>query len=165
MHPETLTNWLTTLSGRKPSSLLYSEDTLLGGRRITLRAPLDGRMLEQISSMHFQTDGTNFDTEWKWNIVSEEVEKTFGNFYTVSIKLLTKAGPTNWMVMRPPNKTQNETLKHDKEEKNTSTFRWKDLDLDTCKKSTRISAGKPERYLEKLLNPNTSNRSVFSSLL
>ena len=47
--------------------------------------------VRQVSSLDFQTDETNSDTEWKWNIVSEEMEK-FGTFYSVSKERLTKAG-------------------------------------------------------------------------
>ena len=38
-------------------------------------------------------DGTNFDTERKWNIVLEEMEKKIGISYTVSKGRLTSAGP------------------------------------------------------------------------
>ena len=93
MHLETLTNWLTTHLGRKPSSLPYSEEQLLSGTRITLRTLLHGRMSEQIPSLDFQTDEILFDTEWKCDIVSEEIEKKFGTFYTVSEERVTKAGP------------------------------------------------------------------------
>ena len=41
-------------------------------------------MLEQISSLGFQMGETNSDTEWKWNIALEEMEKKFETFYTVS---------------------------------------------------------------------------------
>ena len=34
-------------------------------------------MSEQVSPLDFQTVETNFGTEWKWNIVSEELEKKF----------------------------------------------------------------------------------------
>ena len=54
---------------------------------------LPGKMCEQISSLDFQTDEKNFDTEWKWNIVSEEMEKKFETFYTVSNERFIKAGP------------------------------------------------------------------------
>ena len=69
-----LVHWQTTLSGRKRCFLLYSEDQSL----------LPGRMSEQIPSLDIQTDETNFDTEWKWNIVSEEMEKKFKTFHTTS---------------------------------------------------------------------------------
>ena len=52
-----------------------------------------GKTFEQIISLDFQTEETNFDTEWKWNIVSEEMEKKFETFYTVSNERLIKAGP------------------------------------------------------------------------
>ena len=35
-------------------------------------------MFEQISSLDFQMDETNSDTEWKWNIALDEIEKKFG---------------------------------------------------------------------------------------
>ena len=91
MHPQTPVNWQTTLSGRKRCSLLYSEDQPLSGMRITSTMLLPWKMSEQISSLDFQTDETNFDTEWKWDIVSEEMEKKFETFYTVSKEKLTKA--------------------------------------------------------------------------
>ena len=75
------------------------------------------------SLLDFQTDGRNFDTEWKMNIVSDEMEKKFETFYTVSKKRLTKAGPMICVVLRPRNEMQNETLKLDKEDKDTSTSR------------------------------------------
>ena len=34
-------------------------------------------MFEQILSLDSQSDGTNSDTEWKWNIVLEEMENKF----------------------------------------------------------------------------------------
>ena len=40
-------------------------------------------MGEQIPTPVFQTDETNLDTEWRWNIVSEEMEKKFETVYTV----------------------------------------------------------------------------------
>ena len=44
---------------------------------------LPGKMYEQILSLDYQTDETNFDTEWKWNIVSEELEQKFGTFHGI----------------------------------------------------------------------------------
>ena len=32
----------------------------------------------------FQTDGSKYDREWKWNIVSKEMEKEIVNFFTKS---------------------------------------------------------------------------------
>ena len=91
MHPQTPVNWQTTLSGRERCSLLYSEDQPLSGMRITSTMLLPWKMSEQISSLDFQTDETNFDTEWKWDIVSEEMEKKFETLCTVSKEQLTKA--------------------------------------------------------------------------
>ena len=62
-------------------------------------------------------DETNFDTEWKWNIVLKEVGKKFGTFHTLSNERLLKAGPKIWTVLRPLNKMQNVRLKDDKEDK------------------------------------------------
>ena len=87
-------------------------------------------MSEQILSLDFQTDETNFDTEWKWNIVSEEMEKKLETFYTVSNELLIKAGPTIWTVLRPLNKMRNGQHKADKGDKGTWTTVCEDLDLD-----------------------------------
>ena len=86
-------NWQTTLSGRKRCFLLCSEDQPLSGTRITLPTLLPGKMSKQTSSPDFQTDETNSDTEWKWSTVSEEMEKKFEFFHTVSNKRLIKAGP------------------------------------------------------------------------
>ena len=62
-HLELLVNWQPTLSGRKRCFLLCSEDQPLSGMRITLPTLPPGRMFEQISSLDFQMDETNFDTE------------------------------------------------------------------------------------------------------
>ena len=51
------------------------------------------------------------------------MEKQFETFYTTSEERLTKAGPMIQMVLRPRNIMQNETLKNDKEDKDTSTTR------------------------------------------
>ena len=50
-------------------------------------------MSEQVSSLDFQMYETNFDTQWKWNIVSEEIEKKFETSYTLSNERLITAGP------------------------------------------------------------------------
>ena len=91
-----LVNWQITLSRRKRCSLLYSEDQPLNGTRITLPTLLPGKMSEQISVLDFQTDGTNSDTEWKWNIVLEEIEKKLGTSYIASRELWIKGGQTIW---------------------------------------------------------------------
>ena len=78
-------------------------------------------MSEQFSSLDFQMDQPNFDTEWKWNIVSEEMGKKFETFYTVSNERLIKAGPMIWTVLRPLKIMHNARLKDDKEHKDTST--------------------------------------------
>ena len=88
-----LVNWSTTLSGRKRCFHLYSEDQPLSGTRAILPTQQPGRMFEQILSLDFQMDETNSDFDWKWNIVSEEMEKKFGTSYTVSNERLTRAGP------------------------------------------------------------------------
>ena len=51
---------------------------------------------------------------------------------------------------------QNETLKHDKEDKDPSTTHYKDLDLDTYNQKHKNICWKPERYLEWILNTNIS---------
>ena len=89
-------------------------------------------MFEQISSLDFQMDETNSDTEWKWNIVLEEMEKKFETFYTVSNERLIKAGPLIWTVLRPLNKMRNGQHKADKGDKGTWTRVCEDLDLDIC---------------------------------
>ena len=87
-----LVNWQTTLSGRKRSFLLYSEDQPVSGTRTIL--PTQQRtMFEQFSSLDFQMDETNSDTAWKWNTELEELEKEFETFYTVSNERLIEAGP------------------------------------------------------------------------
>ena len=78
---------------RKRCFLLYFEDHPLSGMRVILPTQQLGRMFEQISSLDFQMDETNSDTEWKWNIVLEELEKKFETLYTVSNERLIKAGP------------------------------------------------------------------------
>ena len=52
--------------------------------RITLPQLQPGRMSEQASLSDFQMDETNLDTEWKWNIVLEEMEKMFETFCIAS---------------------------------------------------------------------------------
>ena len=93
---------------------------------ITLPMLLPGKISKKTSSLGFQTDETKFDKEGKWNIVSDEMEKKFETFYIVSKELLMKACPMTSMVLRPLNIRQNETLKHDKEDRDTSTTRQKD---------------------------------------
>ena len=78
-------------------------------------------MSEQISLLDFQTDKPIFDTEWKWNNVSEEMEKKNQTFYTVSKERLTKAGPMIWLALKAGNKTLNETLYQDNENKDITT--------------------------------------------
>ena len=73
------------------SSLLRGPAAEWYENKITNEQP--GRMFEQNSSLDFQMDETNSDTAWKWNIVSEEMEKKFETFYTVSNERLIKAGP------------------------------------------------------------------------
>ena len=58
-----------------------------------LQAQQPGRVFEQISSLDFQTDERNSDTEWKWNIVLEEIEKKFETSYIVSNERLIGADP------------------------------------------------------------------------
>ena len=120
MHLETLTIWLTTHLRRKPFSHFYSKDQLLSGPRKTSRTLLNGRMSEQFSLLNFQMYETNFGTDWNRNIVSEWMDKKFGTFYTVSKGGLTLAIRMIRMVFRPPNRMQNEMLKHDKKDKDTS---------------------------------------------
>ena len=88
-----LVNWQTTLSGRKRSFLLYSEDQTLSGTRTILPTQQPGRMFKRTPSLDFQMDGTNSDTEWKCNIVPKEMEKKFVTSYTVSNERLIRAGP------------------------------------------------------------------------
>ena len=75
-------------------------------------------------------------------------EEEIRNFLHRINKTVDKSWPDDLNGNDALNKTQNETLKHDKEEKDTSTFRWKDVDLETYKESTKISAGKTERYVK-----------------
>ena len=75
-----LENWQTTFSGKKHSFPLHSEAQPMSGTRAILPTQQPGRMFEQTSSLDFQMDGTNSDTEWKWNIVLEEMEKNFETF-------------------------------------------------------------------------------------
>ena len=64
-HLETRLSLQTTLSGRKRCFLLYSEDLLPSGMRATSPTPRPGIMSEQILSLDFQMDETNFGIEWK----------------------------------------------------------------------------------------------------
>ena len=76
-------------------------------------------------------DETNFDTEWKWNFVSEEMDRKFAIFYTVSNEQLIKVGPMIWTVLRLLNKMQNGKLKDNKEDRDKLTTRYKDYNVDT----------------------------------
>ena len=120
-HLEMLVNWQTTFSGRKRCFLLYSEDQPLSGTRITLATLQPGRMSGPISPLDFQMDGTNFDTEWKWNIVSEEMEKTFGTSYIASRELLIKGGQTIWKELPQQTMVLKELLRHGKDDKDSLT--------------------------------------------
>ena len=93
MHLQNLKKSQPTLSGRKHCSCLYSEDEPLSGTRVTSRTLLYGKILEQTSSLDFQMDETTFDTEWKWNSVSEEMERNLETFYSALKERLTKTGP------------------------------------------------------------------------
>ena len=90
---------------------------------------LPGQTSEQILSLDFRTDETNFDTEWKWNIVSEDMEKKFETFHLLNERSI-KAGPMIWTVLRPLNKMRNGQHKADKGDKGTWTRVCEDLDLD-----------------------------------
>ena len=91
-----LVNWQIRISGRKYCFLLCSEDQPLSGMRITSPTPAPGRMFEQSSSLDFQMEKTNFETEWKWNITLEEMENKFGISYIASRELWIKGGLTIW---------------------------------------------------------------------
>ena len=142
-----LVNRQTTLSGRERCSLFYFEDRPLTGMRIILRKLLPGKMSEQFSSTDFQTDETNFDKEWRWNIVSDEMEKIVEILYTVSNERFTKAGPMIWKVLRPRIILRNETLK----------TRYIDYSLKRLR--PRYLQRKAQEYL--LENPNAT-RNDFS---
>ena len=87
-------------------------------------------MFEQLSSLDFQMEGTNFDTKWKWNIVLEEVEKDFETFCIRSRELLIKGGQVIWKELPQQTMALKELIRHGKEDKGTPTRQWKDLDLD-----------------------------------
>ena len=78
---------------KKHCFLLYSHDQPLSGMKAILPTQQPARMFEQISPLDSQTDETNSDTEWKWNIVLEEMEKKLETSYTVSNERLIGAGP------------------------------------------------------------------------
>ena len=86
-------NWQTIPSGRKRCSLVYLENPLLSGKRATLPTILPWKMSAKYSLLDFQLDETSSDTEWKWNIVSEELDRKIETIYTVSEERLNKAGP------------------------------------------------------------------------
>ena len=88
-------------------------------------------MFEQISSLDCQMDETNFDTEWKWNIAIEEMEKKFGTSYIASRELWIEGGQTLWKEVPQQTMVLKEQLRHGKEDKDTLTTRWKDSHLDT----------------------------------
>ena len=88
-----LVSWQNTLSGRKRCFHFYSEDQPLIGTRITLLTLLPGRMSEPIASLDCQMEETNSDTEWKWNIVTEEMEKNFSIFLLRIKRTVDKSWP------------------------------------------------------------------------
>ena len=51
--------------GRKRCFLLYPEGQPLSGTRAMLPTPQPGRKSKQVSSLDFQIDETNSNTEWK----------------------------------------------------------------------------------------------------
>ena len=53
-------------------------------------------MSEKFSSLDFQMEEINFDTEWKRNIALKEMEKKFETFYIASRELWIKGGRTVW---------------------------------------------------------------------
>ena len=121
---------LANYTFRKRSFPLYSEDQKLSGTRAKLPTQRPGRMFEQTSSLDFQMDGTNFNTEWKRNTALEEMEKKSETYYTVLSERLIRAGSMIWTVLRPLTITLNVKHKADKGDKGTWTTVCKDLDLD-----------------------------------
>ena len=91
--PADAVNWQTTLSGRR-RCFCCSEDHVLSGKRTTLPTQHLGIKFEQTSPLDFQMDGTNSDTEWKWNTASEEMEKKSEFSSIASRKHWTKGGRT-----------------------------------------------------------------------
>ena len=116
-----LVNWQTILSGTKRCFLLYSEDQSLSGMRLTLRTLPPRRMFEQILSLDSQVDKTNFDTESKWNIALEEMEKKFGTSCIASGELWIKGGQMIWKELPQQTMVLKELLRHGKEDKGTLT--------------------------------------------
>ena len=112
-HLQMLVNWQTTLSGRKRCFPLCSEDQPLSGTRTIIPTQQPGRMFEQISSLDFQMDETNSDTEWKWTIVLEEMEKKFGTSYTALEEPWIKGGDTIWREVPQQIMVLKEQLKDD----------------------------------------------------
>ena len=78
-------------------------------------------MSKKKSSLDFQMDETNFDTEWKWNNVSEDREKKLVIFFTKSREPSTRVSQTKWKESLTLNQLPSETLEHDKEDKDTLT--------------------------------------------
>ena len=89
--------------------------------KVTLPMLLLGGMSEQISSLDPQTEETNFDIEWKWNIVLEEMERKFETLYMEYTELWIKGGQTRWKEMPRQIVVLKELLRHCKEDKDTST--------------------------------------------
>ena len=118
---EMLVNWQNTFSGRKGCFLLFSEDQSLSGTRTTLPTQKPGKMSEPISSLDFQMDEANFDNEWKWNIVLEEMEKRVGNSYIASKELWIKDDQTIWKELAQQIMELKEMLRHGKDDKDILT--------------------------------------------
>ena len=103
-------------SRRKRCFLLQSKDQPLSGTRITLPTQQPGKMSEQFSSLDFQRDATNFDTEWKWNFVLEEMGKRFGTSYIASKELWMTGGRTIWKELPQEIMVLKEMLRHGKDD-------------------------------------------------
>ena len=110
----------TTLSGRERYFLLCSKDQPLSGTRATLPTQQPGIMFKQFSSLDFEMDETNLDTERKWNAASEEMEKKSGISSIATRQLWTKGGQTIWKEMAQQTMVLKELLKDDKGDKETS---------------------------------------------
>ena len=79
-------------------------------------------------------DETNFKTEWKWNIVLEEMERKFGTSYIVSRELWIKGDQTIWKELTQQTMVLKEPLWHGRDDKDILTTQWKDLEIDTYNK-------------------------------
>ena len=93
----------------------------MSGARTTLRKPLHEIMSKQTSSLDIQRHEANFGTEWMWNTVSEEMEKSFGTSYMASRKLWIMDRQMTWKELPQLTTLPNGSVGHGRDDKEKMT--------------------------------------------